>query len=787
MIQHSRKDAKYRTPKAFAVLFATNALLGSTVNAQTPDEAMPPVLEEVYVTAQKRVEELGKIPMSLSVFSQQAMEELGTTRLTGTVSLVPNMANGTGGLTIRGIGTTSIRSTAPTVPIHVDGIYTDSDPRGLGSNLDLERVEVLRGPQGTLFGRNATAGAINMITNKPIEEFEAYGDFAYETGDSATTRLVVNAPVSETLFTRLAAEYINSDGTLHNPEPGQVNGAASDNVLSRFSVKWVPQEKMLWDVNLEYLQNKGVDGTFQQDYYVSKPDAETAIVYPTGLPDDEVPPYGPRANEFGSFKHRNLANTQILTLRSILSYEFSDAWSLTWLAGLEDVRGKGNSHSLPLATAMHNSSGQNAEEKRDVMSHELDLNYEADWGTAIAGLYFYEKNYRDNNVNNIWRVSGSSGPASPPVLETAIDISNLVLEHNEDTSEAAFSQLTYNLTEATRLTGGVRYSLDNTHLGNAQTTYCLFGDFSSPYDAPSALCQALSDAGAFDGIFGPSALPSTQEQWDNVSWKAVVDHDISADLLSYATVSTGYKQGAILERGDNGITGVKPETNINYETGLRSKFLDDSASLNFTLFWMEYEDLQVSTSQIINGVPTVGFTNAGQARSRGVEVEGLWQITPNDQIGGYITYLDAEITEWPNAPDTFRGQAFTFDAKGQKLPNSPEMTFRVSYSHSFDLGDWGELLPTISTFWSDKSWIGVTNGPQDLNKDYWRSDFFLRYQTVEENVWVDAYANNIEDHRYKTTYLNLLTEAENGNPGGGMQWAGYTAGRVLGLRVGYRF
>ena len=211
---------------------------------------------------------------------------------------------------------------------------------------------------------------------------------------------------------------------------------------------------------------------------------------------------------------------------------------------------------------------------------------------------------------------------------------------------------------------------------------------------------------------------------------------------------------------------------------------------------MDYDDLQVNSSQIINGAPAVAFDNAGKARSQGAEMELSWQLTPVDRIDGYITYLDAEITQWDSATDALRGDAFTFDAAGFKLPNSPEYSVRLSYTHIFDLNEWGELSPTIATYRADEAFSSYTNGPQDHNEAYWRSDFFLRYNTIDEGFRAEIYLNNIEDSRVKATNLALLTEASDpgsdptnpqGSAGGGIQWASYTAGRTLGLRLGFKF
>lgn len=751
-----------------------------------PPKKAAGLIEEIVVTAQKRAEVLSKVPIAISAFDQGAMEKVGSASLFDSTSLVPNLQNSVGSLAIRGVGSTTISHAAPTVAIHVDGIYVDDDPRGLESNWDLARVEVLRGPQGTLYGRNATAGVVNMITAKPSQEFEAFGDVSYREGNERLVRFVVNQPVSDTLGLRLAASYVKADGWQKNPVPGESNGGEKDIGFARLSTQWRPVSDLVWDANVEYKREDRVFESFQEDWYVSKPDAQTAILYPSGLPADETPPQGPGAGDFGNFADRNGGIVESYGLRSSLRYDFSEQWSLSWLAGFKNGKADSNYNGLPLVLVDHSLRGNDSEAVFDVQSHELDLNFEGDRSHGVFGLYRFAKESEDDDVLHIWTPTGSEGPENPPELTQALDMARQSFAPNEETSHAVFGQLTYELTETLRLTGGLRYTRDKSRLGAGQTTFCQFGEFRRPDQQPSLACQLLDLSGAFEGVFGPTPLAAAKESWSALSWKAIVDYDITDDLLSYATVSTGYKQGSIAGRDAQGAHTVKPETNTNYELGLRAQF-DGRANLNFTAFLMDYVDLQVSTSDTVGGVPQLSFTNVGKARIWGIETEWNWQVTERDRIDGYITYLDAAITYWPNAPDPLRGEAFTFDAAGNRPSAAPESTFRLAYSRIFDLGSWGLLTPSIATNYAADAYAQYTNGPQDLNPAHWRSDLFLRYTSLSERLSIDAFVNNIEDHQTKGSVFGFLTEATATDPGGGIQWAIYTPGRTVGLRLGYRF
>jgi iron complex outermembrane receptor protein len=755
-------------------------------------------LEEIVVTAQKRSEVLSKVPLAISAFDEKAMEKVGSASLYDSTTLVPNLQNSTGGFAIRGVGTTAITSTSPTVAIHVDGVYSDDDPRGLASltNWDVARVEVLRGPQGTLYGRNATAGVINIITAKPSEEFEAFGDVSYRDGNEKLARIVVNQPITDTLALRLAGGYLRSDGWQINTVPGESNGQAADAIFGRLSLRWRPLDSVLWDVNLEYLQDDTIEASFQEDWYASKPDKQTAILYPSGLSPKQIPPQGSDADQFGSFADRNRFGARTQLLRSALHFNIDEQWTLNWIEGWRYAVSDGNNNSLPLALVDHSLRGNNSESEALTQSHELDLNFEGDSSHGVLGLYYFRKRTLDNDVLHIWTPTGSSDASDPPQLSASADLARQAFDPDYNQSLAAFTQVTFDVTEALRLTGGLRYNRDKMELGAGRSTLCQFGDFSSPDQAEPLSCQLLDLSGLFGGVFGPTELPPAHQSWNKLSWKATVDYDITRDLLSYATVSTGYKQGSIAGRDADGTHVVKPESNTNYEVGLRWQLFDNRANLNVTAFWMNYTDLQVNTSETIGGAPTLTFANVGSARSRGVEAELTAKLTANDRIDGYVTYLDAVITHWPDAPDPLRGAAFTFDAAGNRLPGAPESTFRLSYSHAFDLGDWGKLVPTLASYHSSESFAQYTNGPQDRNPAYWRSDVFIRYATLREGFTVEAFVNNIEDVQTKASVFAYLTEAtgpgENptnplGGPGGGIQWAAYNPGRIWGVRLGARF
>lgn len=742
------------------------------------------VIEEVMVTAQKREESLSKTAAALSVFDQNSIEKIGNSSLNDAAKLVPNLQPGSGGLTLRGIGTLSNVNASPTVPIHYDGVYTASDPRGLASlaNYDIAKIEVLRGPQGTLYGRNATAGAINLTTTKPHDEVEFVGDYSYNNEvKEDRLRFAYNQPIAESLALRLAANIVESDGWQKNY--GDSLGGSEDSWFVRVAARWQPSESFLWDVLYEQSDIGGVGTSFQDDWYVYKPDPDTAIVSNANASRDEGAPKNPGAEEFGTYEDINRLDAEVKEIRSSLRYDWNENWSTTLISGASERIDTGNFGGLPLVIVSHSTRTNDSQTETKVLSNELNVNYEGDRVSAVVGLYSYEERSRGDTVLYLWIPQAPSGEGERPPMMRAGDLSTNTPEFNTTSSQAAFGQLTYRWGDRTRITGGIRYTKDEQEQPANSTALCLSvpGErIEDPDDPASPLCQV---SGVLVPGFGATNNPPAETSFSKWTYKGVVDYDLNDDSLVYFLASTGYKQGFILER--NPRRDIEPETNINIEAGFKTKFWDDRASFYATIFRMEYEDLQVNKSDTVDGQPVNTFQNVGAAISQGIELESTILLSANDRIDTYLTYLNAEVTDYDNAPDELRGPAFSFDAKGKTLPQAPETTFRISYTHDFVLGDWGALAATLAHYRQSEVYTGLTNGPEHTIEAYSRSDVFLDLAPFSRKFYVQAYLHNIEDEQPKGTYFSFLTDASATGAGGGTMWSSFSQGQTWGLKLGW--
>lgn len=779
---------------ALAAAFAHAPVLAQEA-AQAPGSSAAggaPQLEEIVVTAEKRSELISKAPLAISTVNQQNLDELGITSAQQLVTTVPNFqisANGyTPQLSIRGIGNFS--GSYSTVAVQVDGIYQPNTAILTNGLYDVSRIEVARGPQGTVYGRNATAGVLNINTADPAKQFLAFGDIAYGNYSDLTVRGVVNIPLGDHVQVRGSIVRETNDGYY-------AHGAAArdydktDILTAQLTTLVEITDSLTWRVALEHSDNTGTINYLQGVNYLYYPNANLTTGF-LGAPV-QVPA---RANLMAQESVTdNSLDTWNDAVRSRLTWAINDQFTATYLAG----------YSAFVDNGVDQSTGAFSQRVRDSdtrsSTQELDLNFDTSRLKAVAGLYYY----RDYNHGNGSLHIGNTVPypfntlvpgainnpvGTEPSSYGLIDILQRT-DFNYNTSKAAFSQATYTIIDGLRFTGGVRYTKD-THGVDQDSQVCAFGTGEVP------------NGDLHCGVpFGPPSTTVQTTESHNTSWKASLDYDLTPDQLLYGTVATGYRGGGV--SGNTRLPAqfltYAPETVTNYELGWKSLLLDRSLALSLDVFDMEYKNMQVSAIEHdLSGTPTPVTINAAKARIKGAEFELDWRLTATDEIHGYATYLDARYTSFPNGvnaaanPDgIYNSTVARLDAaganyaplatnvptdfSGRHLPNAPDETFRVAYSHTFSLGQAGTLIPSAQLYWQSRSYTDIANTSQATRKDYTRSDLNLTYKDPSSRLTVDAYIHNVENH----------TVWQSANAKWDETMAFYMPPRTYGVRVGYRF
>jgi iron complex outermembrane receptor protein len=786
-------------------------------------------LSEIVVTAQKRAESISKAPLAITAIGQNTLDDTGSKSVADAVKTIPSLQTTTvGNLAIRGIGTSIIiPSASPAVAFHVDGVYSATLDVISAPLWDIERIEVLRGPQGTLYGRNATAGVVNVISAKPVDGLRAFGDIAFGNFNDVTVRGVLNVPISDTLQVRASGQYEMSGGYQRNIYDNSGKGGQVNRFNGRLALKWQPIEQLTWNVNAALITDRGIVSTNVPNYYgafvpsATPGNPPTPVAIPSGYSPRNIFLPADYLQTASSFEEANRAHRNVFDIRSNLRYDVTDSLSLSYIFGHEWLRETGRNIAFQI-------TGTEEDRSYRAMSHEVNINLDTDRLHAVVGAYYFKNRDRNEGVLHISTPDLLTDPANaPPTFTGKID-QGVVGGISRQGTKAVFGQATYDITDRFRLTGGIRYNHDTIENEASLQSLCPYASTSNsqnPGVNPSGLDSAFSNGSTFcptyannvtiDSLFGTpltlfglpaqlpaqtaialalgvppgtffidKPLPGLATSFNKVSWKASADFDLTPDVLLYATVSTGFKTGGISTTtpaaGQSPF--FNPETNINYEAGIRAKLFDNRVSANLTGFWTDYDQLQVGTIENdANNIPGNVYRNAGKARSRGLEFEGAWAITPSDRLSGFVTFLDARFTEFPNAADVFNtspgGAPASIDAKGNRLPASPKWTFRAAYSHIFDLGTHGTLTPTIQTYHQSTAYTYYTNGPQDRIDPYWRSDLVIRYETRNKTFSVEGFVNNIEDKQVLTSSF----------PFNGFSLASYSLPRTYGIRIGVKF
>jgi len=610
------------------------------------DIASAQVLEEIVVTARKRVENLQQVPIAVSVVSAKDIEEAGLVRLQDVTQLVPNMTyleantNKFTNITLRGISSGGGLGNDPAVGVYVDEIYVGRDSGFNGDLLDIERVEVLKGPQGTLFGRNTTVGAINITTRRPTEELE--GKVLVDIGDYDYTRYgaLISGPLTDNLAGKISFVDVERDGYLDNSFGGTVNTVDY--------TAWRGQ--LLWQTNdrLEFL--------FTGSYRESDGDGNNYVTRQQGEPldssyDVSIPDPGFEDVEDTMFSLHVTLDTDNYTFTSVTGYQeieenyFND---LDW-SPLDDLSG---------------NDGRDMESWSQEFRIENAGDATLNW---VIGAYYYHQEFDvftqslsgSDTIYAFFGLNDFIGSGIPPSeinpgLPDGIDIN--ATSSIETDSIALFANANYDFNEQWSITAGIRYSEDDKDLDYEQK--------ADPLAGAAGFFPFTLEDDQDDGEWTPSF---------SVNWQP------TDDLLAYAKYSVGYKAGGFNNSISSAASLVSfdAETLDAYEIGLKSTWLEDTLRVNVAVFQMEYDDKQ--ESRFISGV---GFqqTNAGSATSDGFEMDFEWLPADDWSIYGSLGYADAQYDEYVLDEG--------LDYNGNKLTRAPEWNASLGVQTQWDFTDY---------------------------------------------------------------------------------------------------
>jgi iron complex outermembrane receptor protein len=712
----------YRAAAVFAMLVAAaGAASAQSAAAAGADEAQIP---EVLVTAERTTSLASKTPVTMTTLSGAQLRSAGIDSPGTLGARIPGVqldgANDGLRITIRGVSSADTSEKGdPSAAFMLDGTYIARPQIQNVSFFDLARIEVLRGPQGTLYGRNTTAGVVNVISNVPGPKFEAEVGAELGNYNARKAEAMLNVPVGSALALRIALAYNKHDSYLINGQgTGYSLGLDRDDLSARLSALWrvIPDATLLlrFDHGRYVNSNDSIvpASNFYANLMTPSPtwiEAGSAARLTNGF----VPFNAPLQQGFGhSVTHGvgvelnwSLGAVDLIYLGSHRS--FDDDHLLNFHYQLTPVAAIGVREAYSGAYRQH--------------SHEVRL---ATSGSgpfkAQAGVYYFRE---ASDLHAVFRDLELIG--LPPYYD-------FTQGPIEALSKAVFGQATYGVSERLRLTAGVRVSRD--HKSRFGTTNFQQG----PLFNPATDFRTLNAADL---------------NTNKTIWRLGADMDLAPGSMVYASVATGYKAGGF---NDGCLAGAsyrgtgcpsafstpasalfyQPESLRSYEGGIKTKFWGNRASVNASAFYYDYTNLQLSSIVIIQGAPRFTTTNAANASVKGLEVEGLLLATPMDKVSYSLALLDAQYENYkPDGATSWTGK---------KLDRSPGATATVGYDHTFVLAG-GKLKAGVFSRTSGAYRISV---PSQLTQyrvpGRRQSDANLSYRPDGSDWSVEAFVKNLE-------------------------------------------
>jgi len=718
------------TQKVFvrAALASAIAMAGisSIVNAEETF-----TLEEIIVTAQQRVEGLQDVPISVSAVSGEKMNEAGITNLEGMTAYVPNLTMNQTGIgtivAIRGISSGINQGFEQSVGQYVDGIYYGRAQLARAPMMDMARVEVLRGPQSILFGKNSVAGAISMHTAKPTDEFEGSVTALYEPDHGEQDiRVVLSGPITDTVSGRLAILDRSIDGYYENSTLNRDESAEEESVF-RASLQWEASEDLTVNLKVE-------DGSFDTKgrfLEIIEPDQiNPGASYAQALSALTGGAYTlDTTQDFKRDSNGDSGTNDTENVTLSIDYDLGDH-TLTLISGYNayefDEICDCDFTGASIFTA-------DTTEKFDQYSQEIRLTSPGGETVDYIAGFFYQKSEIDfEDAIRLPMDSLLAAAISPALYGTSSE--RTFTQDSEVMS--VFAQATWNISDATRLTVGGRYT-DETKDATRHQYHT---------DATGTALPEGTSADTLNFLYGLFLL----EPYDEISQSrsegaftplVTIQHDVNEDLMVYATYVTGAKAGGFDVRSNahpdasvnnalNALGGNSPITGVfeyadeeakSFELGSKLTFADGAAELNAALFYTEFTNLQ--TSQF-DGKLGFNVTNAGEATSQGLELDGRWRVNEGLTLSGSMAYLDFEYDSFPNAQCYF-GQtpdssvdASLCDSSGKTREFTPELQATFTADYVYAVSEGLELRTVMDLVYSDEYFASPTIDPNLIQDSY---------------------------------------------------------------------
>ena len=759
---------------------------------------------EIVVTAQKRSESLHSVPVAVSVLTGATLAAAARPSIESATQLVPALNFQKSGTTLnqtiylRGVGTATFSIAGePSVSTVVDGVVYARSGEAFSDLVDIAQMEVLRGPQGTLFGKNASAGVITITSQMPKNEFSGSIEANYFEGNEWRVKGALNVPLSKDLAARFTGFASGYDGNIRNlASNSMVNGY--DHVGGRAQFLYNPGTGVKIYVAADYHRN---NDNCCADIIATGP-LTGAGAPSTSLAFNVLPtPMGAKTG----FINQNLVTSTkengwgisgqadidvgTHTLTSITAYR---EWNNT------EIR---DGDWLDRAYVGFNQLHDNGPQKSNTFSQELRLTSPAGNRLSYVLGAYYSRAFSERIFTRSDEVCTATATAPSGVLIPCGSANANPSTFPSATADfgstfnnlALFGQATFKLADHIRLVGGLRYTHDKLDVFHSRRTTLvgpgINGNFDQGvFDAYNALIAggSTASAAASAAVASSNGVPfKTGTSKDNLSGKAVLQADLSRDVMAYASYARGYKGPAyniFFNLTATGTNVIAPETSDAFEVGLKNTLFGGKLTLNLAGFYAKYHNFQANNPDLVAGVVVTRFTNAGEVSTKGVEADMSWRLGPDTTLNGGLAYTDAHVVNFFAAP----GAASTaIIPAGTPLAYAPKWKGSLSLDHRVRTDGWADLL------------FGASGNFQSSQLSLFAADQFQRqFGTIPAYGLVNIQAGLVsptDKWRIVAQVRNLFDQAYaasiiNGGPGGSYRYQiPRDAMRYFGISARYNF
>tara|TARA_R110001599_G_scaffold353826_1_gene599257 strand:+ start:28964 stop:31222 length:2259 start_codon:yes stop_codon:yes gene_type:complete len=742
-----------RTSLVLALLVPCGLTLSPATSANSVG-----VLEELVVTATRREASLQDVPVAVSLLSGTAIAEAHLVNAAELTQMIASLNAQTGAtasdssFNIRGIGTQAFSAGAePSVSTMIDGVVLSRSGMAFSSMLDVQRVEVLRGPQGTLYGKNASGGVIHIITRDPTPEWAGTLSATAIEKDEYRLGATISGPLGDTVGMRLTGMWIDDDGYATNVYDGsRLNGGESTSLRGKLS--WQPRDDF--------------DLMWSADYYDSDCKCNALTVRAVLESDqreallEELQPVVPSDDNFDANNNQKTRDEVTAWGNSLTMNKALGAYEVTSITAYRNWENTqtvdvDNRPTNPLTLMLDSPPHTEV----DQFSQELRLSSNtADWGHFVLGAFYFTQ---DNKTRTV-----ASHELFVPILPPVVSDSRVKVDSE---NMALYGEMTYNIKDDLRGVLGGRYTRDEL-------------DFEAERIGGDGLVFPLPHAPRGDDV-----------SKDNFSPKIAVEWDVNDSAMLYASYVSGYKGPAFDVEVSVVTDPIEPEESDSYELGLKSAWLDDRLILNVALYYAEYKNFQAQA--LIDENPDDELPaefllqNAGDVSTRGVELDLIGRVNDNWNISGGLAYTDGRIDDF-EAGNCSQGQIFrgecpggSQDLSGGDLPYTPKwkLTFSTNYRQSLP-GLPFDLLAVGNVRWQDDVLYQNSQDPNNIQKAYTIVDLSLAALEREGGYSLSVFVKNALDEDFSSL---IFAHSDVLIPHGYMQFKSKYARRTAGIELRY--